>query len=106
VQQGVFHSLDILSHKLVVVEGETGLVQLASAQLAQLQHVEGLDILSHRLVVVEGETELVQLAGAQLAQLQRVEGHCCVEAGLVQLGGRGQRRHLHSWQQDLQLQQL
>ena len=64
------------------------------------------DILSHRLVVVEGEAELVQLAGAQLAQLQRVEGHCCVEAGLVHLVGRGQRRHLHSRQQDLQLRQL
>ena len=67
----------------MVVVGEDELVQLAGAQLAQLQHVEGLDILSHRLVVVEGETELVQLAGAQLAQLQHVEGHCWVEAGLM-----------------------
>ena len=37
VQQGVFHSPDILSHRLVVVCRESELVQLAGAQLAQLQ---------------------------------------------------------------------
>jgi hypothetical protein len=53
----------------VVVEGESELVQLASAQLAQLQHVEG-----HHKV----EAGLVQLAGAQLVQLwldEGVQGH-------------------------------
>ena len=65
MQQGVFHSPDILRHRLVVVEGEAELVQLASAQLAQLQRVEGL----HGV-----EAGLVQLAGAQLAQLWLDEG--------------------------------
>jgi hypothetical protein len=49
----------------VVVEGEPELVQLASAQLAQLQHVEGLHWV---------EDGLVQLAGAQLVRLWLVEG--------------------------------
>ena len=49
----------------MVVEGETELVQLASAQLAQLQRVEGL----HGV-----EAGLVQLAGAQLVRLWLVEG--------------------------------
>jgi hypothetical protein len=59
----------------VVVEGETELVQLASAQLAQLQRVEDL----HGV-----EAGRVQLAGAQLVQLWLDErgagawwgGHC------------------------------
>ena len=54
MQQGVFHSPDILIHRLVVVVGEAELVQLARAQLAKLQRVGG-----HRGV----EAELVQLAG-------------------------------------------
>jgi hypothetical protein len=44
----------------VVVEGEAELVKLTSAELAQLQHVEGL----HGV-----EAGLVQLEGAQLMQL-------------------------------------
>ena len=65
MQQGVFHSPDILRHRLVVVEGEAELVQLASAQLEQLQRVEG---------PCGVETGLVHLAGAQLAQLWLDEG--------------------------------
>ena len=64
MQRGGLHSPDILSHRLVEVEGETELVQLASAQLAQLQRVEGL----HGV-----EAGLVQLAGAQLVRLWLVE---------------------------------
>ena len=52
----------------MLVDGETDLVQLASAQLAQLQHVEGL----HGV-----EAGLVQLAGAQLVQLWLDEGVTC-----------------------------
>ena len=58
-------SPDILRHRLVVVEGEAELVQLASAQLEQLQRVEG---------PCGVETGLVHLAGAQLAQLWLDEG--------------------------------
>ena len=50
----------------MVVEGGAELVQLAGAQLAQLQHVEGLH---------EVEAGLVQLVGAQLVQLWLDEGH-------------------------------
>ena len=65
MQRGGLHSPDILSHRLAVVEGEIELVQLASAQLAQLQRVEGLHLVG---------AGLVQLAGAQLVRLWLVEG--------------------------------
>jgi hypothetical protein len=52
-------------NRLAVVEGEAELVQLASAQLAHLQRVEGL----HGV-----EAGLVQLAVAQLVRLWLVEG--------------------------------
>ena len=62
MQLGVIHSPDRLGHKLVLVGEKAELVQLAGAQLAQLQLGGGG---RHGV-----RAELVQLAGAHLGQLQ------------------------------------
>ena len=78
-----FHSLDRLGHKLVLVGVVVAeLVQLAGAQLAQLQL--GVGAQDRDCVGGGHRHQLVQLRVAQLAQLQ-----LDVQAHLGGVGGRG-----------------
>ena len=84
VQQGDFHSLDRLGHKLVLVGVKAELVQQAGPRLAQLQLGVGAQDRDH---VGEGHRQQLlqlRLRLAQLAQLQ-----LDVQAHLGGVGGGG-----------------